>query len=46
MKECSINVEEYEKLEAKVTDDEVYMYISELLEKQTQVEEQKQIITG
>ena len=37
MIEYSINVEEYEKLKAKVT---------ELLEEKKQAEEQKQIITG
>ena len=48
MREYSINVEENEKLKAKVTDDEVY--INELLEGKTQAEEQylkeKQITTG
>ena len=44
MKEYSINVEEYEKLKAKVADDEVH--ITELLEEKAQAEEQKQIITG
>ena len=43
-----INVEDNEKLKAKVTDDEVY--ITELLEGKTQAEEQylkeKQITTG
>ena len=41
------NVEENEKLKAKVTDNEIY--ITELLEEKTQAEEQlkeKQIITG
>ena len=40
-------VDNYEKLQAKVTDNEVY--ITELLEEKTQAEEQlkeKQIITG
>ena len=41
MREYSINVEEYEKLKAKVADNEVY--ITELLEEKAQ---QKQIITG
>ena len=45
MREYSINVEENEKLEAKVTDNE--KYITELLEEnKTQAEEQKQVITG
>ena len=44
MREYSINVEDYKKLKAKVTDNEVY--ITELLEEKTQAEEQKQIITG
>ena len=44
MREYSINVEENEKLKAKVADNEVY--ITELLEEKTQAEEQKQIITG
>ena len=44
MREYFINVEEYEKLKAKVTDNE--MYIAELLEEKAQAEEQKQIITG
>ena len=39
-----INVEEHEKLKAKVADNEVY--ITEILEEKTQAEEQKQIITG
>ena len=39
-----MNVDNYEKLEAKVADNEVY--ITELLEEKTQAEEQKQIITG
>ena len=37
-------LDNYEKLKAKVTDNEVY--ITELLEEKTQAEEQKQIITG
>ena len=37
-------VDNYEKLQAKVADNEVY--ITELLEEKTQAEEQKQIITG
>ena len=37
-------IEDYEKLKAKVADNEVY--ITELLEEKTQAEEQKQIITG
>ena len=41
MRKCLDN---YEKLKAKVTDNEVY--ITELLEEKTQAEEQKQIITG
>ena len=44
MREYSINVKEYEKLKAIVADNEVY--ITELLEEKTQVEEQKQIIIG
>ena len=36
--------EYYEKLKAKVADNEVY--ITEILEEKTQVEEKKQIITG
>ena len=44
MREYSINVEENEKLKAKVSDNEVY--ITKLLEEKTQAEEQKQIITG
>ena len=44
MREYSINVEVYEKLKAKVTDNE--KYITELLEEKTQAEEQMQIITG
>ena len=44
MRDYSINVEENEKLKAKVTDNEEY--ITELLEEKTQAEEQKQIITG
>ena len=41
MREYYINVEEYEKLKAKVTDNEVY-----ITEQKAQAEEQKQIITG
>ena len=37
-------IKDYEKLKAKVADNEVY--ITELLEEKTQAEEQKQIITG
>ena len=37
-------IEDYEKLKAKVADNEVY--ITEILEEKTQVEEKKQIITG
>ena len=37
-------IEYYEKLKAKVADNEVY--ITEILEEKTQVEEKKQIITG
>ena len=37
-------IEDYEKLKAKVADNEVY--ITELLEEKTQAEEQKQIVTG
>ena len=37
-------VDNYEKLQAKVADNKVY--ITELLEEKTQAEEQKQIITG
>ena len=37
-------IEDYEKLKAKVADKEVY--ITEILEEKTQVEEKKQIITG
>ena len=44
MIEYSINVEENEKLKAKVNDNEVY--ITELLEEKAQAKEQKQIITG
>ena len=44
MRKYSINVEEYEKLKTKVTDNE--KYITKLLEEKTQAEEQKQIITG
>ena len=48
MKEYSINVEENEKLKAKVTDNEVY--ITELLEEKAQAEKkyckEKQITTG
>ena len=44
MRKYSINVEENEKLKAKVADSNVY--IIELLEEKTQAEEQKQIITG
>ena len=47
MREYSINVGEYEKLKAMVADNEVY--ITELLEEKTQVEEhlkEKQIIIG
>ena len=45
MREYSINVEENEKLKAKVADNEVY--ITELLEEKTaQAEKQKQIIIG
>ena len=40
----SINVEEHEKLKAKVTDSEEYT--AKLLEEKTQAEEQKQLITG
>ena len=38
------NIEDYEKLKAKVADNEVY--ITEILEEKTQVEEKKQIVTG
>ena len=41
MRKYSINVEEYEKLKAKVTDNEEY-----ISEQNTQAEEQIQIITG
>ena len=41
MSEYYINVEEYEKLKAKVTDNEVY-----ITEQKTLAQEQKQIITG
>ena len=41
MREYYINVEEYEKLKAKVTDNEVY-----IAEQKTLAQEQKQIITG
>ena len=44
MREYSINVEEHEKLKAKVADNEEYT--TKLLEEKTQAEEQKQIITG
>ena len=44
MREYSINVEENEKLKAKVTDNEEY--ITELLEEKTQEEEQMQFIKG
>ena len=44
MREYSINVEENEKLKAKVTDNEEYA--NKLLKEKTQAEEQKQIITG
>ena len=37
-------IENYEKLKAKVADNETY--ITEILEEKTQVEEKKQIITG
>ena len=37
-------IEYHEKLKAKVADNEVY--ITEILEEKTQVEEKKQIITG
>ena len=37
-------IEDYEKLKLKVADNEVY--ITEILEEKTQVEEKKQIITG
>ena len=37
-------MEDYEKLKAKVADIEVY--ITEILEEKTQVEDKKQIITG
>ena len=37
-------IEYYEKLKAKVADNEVY--ITEILEEKTQVEEKKQIFTG
>ena len=37
-------IENYEKLKAKVADNEIY--ITEILEEKTQVEEKKQIITG
>ena len=37
-------IEYYEKLKAKVADNEVH--ITEILEEKTQVEEKKQIITG
>ena len=37
-------MEDYEELKAKVADNEVY--ITEILEEKTQVEEKKQIITG
>ena len=39
-----INIEDYEKLKAKVANNEIY--ITELLEEKIQAEEQKQIITG
>ena len=39
-----IDNEGYEKLKAKAGDNEVY--ITEILEEKTQVEEKKQIITG
>ena len=45
MREYSINVEENEKLKAKVTNNEEYI-ITKLLEEKTQAEEQMQIITG
>ena len=41
MREYSINVEENEKLKAKVTDNEVF-----ITEQKVHAEEQKQIITG
>ena len=44
MRKYSINVEENEKLKAKVADNEIY--ITELLEEKTQAEEEKQITTG
>ena len=37
-------IENYDKLKAKVVENEVY--ITEILEEKTQVEEKKQIITG
>ena len=37
-------IEDYEKLKAKVADNEVY--ITEILEEKAQVEEKKKIITG
>ena len=37
-------IEDYEKLKAKVADNEVY--ITEILEEKAQVEEKKRIITG
>ena len=46
----SINVEDIEKLKAKVADYEVYMYITEIEEEKKKVEEQylkeKQITKG
>ena len=44
MREYSINVEEDEKLKAKVTGNEEY--ITELLEEKAQAEEKIQLITG
>ena len=42
---CTLLImEDYEKLKAKVADNEVY--ITEILEEKTQVEDKKQIITG
>ena len=44
MREYSTNVEENEKLKAKVTDND--RYITKLLKEKTQAKEPKQIITG
>ena len=37
-------IDYYEKLKAKISDNEVY--VTEILEEKTQLEEKKQIITG